>query len=540
MRVSTFFAEVDQIYDYIPLASTVSNLVDLFLKCVCKCLSEATLKNRYWSHIHSKDLLRCFILLVPIVGNIYVGITDYQQYKRDKEFSDAAVQLNQSTQRMAASSLSMVARHTAGVDVPAEQLMPATTEDQQRLWAACFGDDLQTVRDLLGKSVSPTFYHSGQTPLVTACHNSRPEIVQLLIQAGSDVNTPDRLGMTPLSAACVAGKLEIVQLLRPQIADLDASNSKGLTGLMFAASQGHEDVVRFLVAQRADRFKVTADGIDALAFAIFSDRAHVLPHLLTEEEDIDTRQYTHRIDWFHVVENLTPLLFATLFGRAQSATYLIPRSDVQRSDSHGSTALFYSVKHISVLRSLLSKCQTPEFVNHRNVSGATALHQAIERNQPEAAILLLQNGANPFLPNGFKEFLIAQMNGVSGQPLPVTLLRIVAEYYVRKQDDIEGEIPLVLACEKGMDAVVAHVRTHHGNRITPHIEEQLHAASQVAIADRGQVQPAEPERPNLLASALDLMAYSFRPMQRVAEEVETLGPVPRTGMELLFGRLAAF
>lgn len=78
--------QTDRICDYIPLASTITNLVDLFEKCAFRgcCNSKSITENRYFSHINDKKILRCIILLVPILGNIIIAIYDLIQHYKAK------------------------------------------------------------------------------------------------------------------------------------------------------------------------------------------------------------------------------------------------------------------------------------------------------------------------------------------------------------------------------------------------------------------------------------------------------------------------
>lgn len=87
MRITgTTLAEVDNICDYIPIPglSTITNLVDLILKCFAPRLSTETPDSKFWAHIQTKGICRCFILLIPIIGNIYAFVTDYFEYQNDK------------------------------------------------------------------------------------------------------------------------------------------------------------------------------------------------------------------------------------------------------------------------------------------------------------------------------------------------------------------------------------------------------------------------------------------------------------------------
>lgn len=87
-KINNALVWTDRLCDYIPIASTITNLVDIFEKCAFSgCSSKSIKENRYITHIKDKKNLRCAILLVPILGNIIVAIYDViqNQRARDKE-----------------------------------------------------------------------------------------------------------------------------------------------------------------------------------------------------------------------------------------------------------------------------------------------------------------------------------------------------------------------------------------------------------------------------------------------------------------------
>lgn len=551
MRVATILAEVDRVCDYFPFVSTVSNIVDLFQKYVYKCLPENIAKNRYWTHIKWKEISRCIILLIPILGNFYIIINDYFEYKKDKTSCDQAIQCYQELQRSQAGMLAMVARQISGLQVTGDQMMAAPTEDEQRLWAGCLNNDLQMVQaQLKKKEVSPNFYHAGNTPLVTACQHGSADIVGLLLEHHAEVNTADRLGNTPFIAACTKGNLETVRLLRPHIQDIDATHPNGATPLILASAGGHREVVEFLLAQGADLRKKTSDGGDAVTNAMFLDHADLLPLLFEEEENVDERRYKFQIPSFNLfsffdpptIRNLTPLLYATIVGAEKSAAYLVERSNVQHLDSTLSNALYYSSQHMELLRALLAKCNTQEFVNQQNIAGSTPLHHAIELDQPDAALLLLQNGADPLIPDGHRGPLISTIDKGIKQALPGGVLGIVADYALKEEENQPGKTPLILACEKGLGNVVAYIQQHHSHRIDLIMQNQMTLATQAFQARNDQAQPERQDSGlsaafGLMQSGLNLMQSSLEGRANDAQEIEDLGPPPRTGMELFLGRL---
>ncbi len=75
--------KIDQICDYIPVVSSVNNLVDLFLKCVVlPCMERGSITNsHYFTHINNKSYARCITLLVPIIGNIAIALCERNEKK---------------------------------------------------------------------------------------------------------------------------------------------------------------------------------------------------------------------------------------------------------------------------------------------------------------------------------------------------------------------------------------------------------------------------------------------------------------------------
>lgn len=84
-NISNFLVKIDHFCDYFPFVSSITNVVNLFQKCVIlPFIDEATiLSNHYYKHIDEKSFVRCFLLIIPIVGNILVGIYDLSKKKDD-------------------------------------------------------------------------------------------------------------------------------------------------------------------------------------------------------------------------------------------------------------------------------------------------------------------------------------------------------------------------------------------------------------------------------------------------------------------------
>lgn len=70
--------KTDEFCDYVPVVSTISNLVDLFQKAtVLPCLKKSSIDgSSYYAYLKQKSFSRCAVALIPVVGNILVGARD--------------------------------------------------------------------------------------------------------------------------------------------------------------------------------------------------------------------------------------------------------------------------------------------------------------------------------------------------------------------------------------------------------------------------------------------------------------------------------
>ena len=82
-RIGNFLVKADSLCDYIPIVSTATNLIDLFVKYVVipSINPQRIANNHYYTHVQQKDAFRCIALLIPIVGNIATAIYDFANRK---------------------------------------------------------------------------------------------------------------------------------------------------------------------------------------------------------------------------------------------------------------------------------------------------------------------------------------------------------------------------------------------------------------------------------------------------------------------------
>ena len=102
---------------------------------------------------------------------------------------------------------------------------------------------------------SPSKNSLGVTPLQSAVAGSHLEITRMLLTAGASPNVRERGGYTPLHTAAHNGNIEIVRSLLFGGADSEAISDKKETPLDMARKSGHDEVVTLLNAGITRRFR---------------------------------------------------------------------------------------------------------------------------------------------------------------------------------------------------------------------------------------------------------------------------------------------
>jgi ankyrin repeat protein len=151
-----------------------------------------------------------------------------------------------------------------GVDVNASQVDGTTALH----WAA-YHDDAEMVALLVeaGADVNAVNEY-GMPPLAQACVNGDAAVVKLLLEAGADPNTTLKGGETALMLAARTGSPEAVKALLARGADPNARERLDQTALMWAAAEGHTTVIRALIEAGADLNAQLDSGFTAFFFAV--------------------------------------------------------------------------------------------------------------------------------------------------------------------------------------------------------------------------------------------------------------------------------
>lgn len=97
----------------------------------------------------------------------------------------------------------------------------------------------------------------GETPLhLAAGYDDKPEIVEVLIKNGADVNIRDDSGYTPLHTACYSNNKGSVSILLNNGAEVNIFNNEGVTPLYNVATKGYLDVFNMLIQHGAINYEI--------------------------------------------------------------------------------------------------------------------------------------------------------------------------------------------------------------------------------------------------------------------------------------------
>jgi len=231
-----------------------------------------------------------------------------------------------------------------------------------RLVDAAAQQDKAAVRRLLKSGLDVnTPQADGSTALLWVAHWNDLETADLLIAARANVNTANDRGVTPLALAAENASAAMVEKLLKAGANPNLAQASGQTPLMTAARTGSVDVVKLLLGgtavlaptSRANvNASINATGQTALMWAVAERRRDVVRLL------IDAGANVHAASKI----GFTPLLFTARNGDIETAKLLI-------ASGVG--------------------------VNEPGSDGTEALPLATVSAQPDYAMFLIEQGANP-------------------------------------------------------------------------------------------------------------------------------------------------
>ncbi len=234
-----------------------------------------------------------------------------------------------------------------------------------------------------GSSVSDRD-HLGSTPLHVAVRWDADNSARELIRLGIDVNAQNISGKSALAEAVLAGKLPMAKLLIDAGADTNTSDSTGRTILMDAVRGQNTDVITMLLDNRANPQIQEINGRNAYHEAALTGNTRVIAIIRNAGGNPLSRDKNGNTP-FSLSLNQSEQIITTVLGK-----------DVTITDSDGNTPVHVIVqsKGPEKILSMLVALGYP--TDTRNADGCTPLSYAVENNYENYALILLQNGANPF------------------------------------------------------------------------------------------------------------------------------------------------
>jgi ankyrin repeat protein len=324
----------------------------------------------------------------------------------------------------------------AHADVNAAQVDGTTA-----LHWAVYRDDVETAGLLVRSGAKANVVNRfGVAPLFLACTNGNSDLVVLLLNAGADANAYLPGGETVLMTAARTGNLVIVRALLEKGANPNAKERSEQTPLMWAAAEGHTAIAQALIAGGANIRATLASGFTPLFFAVREGHIDVTRALLKAGIDVNEtlhgpegpQKEVNNASYKPVGKGTSPLLMAVQNGHYELAVALVEAGADPNDRRTGFTPLHtltwvrkpdasdngdpspIGSGHLTSLEFVRLLVKSGADVNARlpkgaprppntasrvGTGGATPFLFAADRADAALMRVLMDLGADPFLPN---------------------------------------------------------------------------------------------------------------------------------------------
>ena len=224
----------------------------------------------------------------------------------------------------------------------------------------------------------------GSTAMHTAVRWDAPASIDKLLALGINVNAQNTAGKSPLAEAVVAGKFDIAKKLLSAGADANTSDSNGVTVLMDAIRGCSKDSVKLLLSYGANPNVQEVNGRNAYHEAAYMADKDIIKLIRNAGGNPLSRDK----------QGNTP--FSIVLKKDIGVIREVLGNNYTITDSDGNTPIHIVVKSKGADELLQVLIEEGYPVDTRNADGYTALNYAIENNDVKTAVVLLENGANPF------------------------------------------------------------------------------------------------------------------------------------------------
>jgi len=276
-----------------------------------------------------------------------------------------------------------------------------------RLADAAMRGDRDRVRDLLRQKADVNAAQGdGMTALHWAAYWDDLETIKLLLAAGANARAATRVGaITPLFLACANGSPVALDALLGAGADPNSANANGTTALMVAASSGNPGAVKMLLDRGANvNAKESARGQTALMFAAALNRAAVIklllargadPNVATPQRDVDKVSFDRDGHiFYHSPSDKGGAAGANAEAGEKSGGSKAVVEAAQSDLNLLSRALGFRTARFLLDKPRSARLTPPRRVGPASVGGMTALLYAAREGNADAALALVDGGAN--------------------------------------------------------------------------------------------------------------------------------------------------
>jgi ankyrin repeat protein len=249
------------------------------------------------------------------------------------------------------------------------------------------------------------------TALSYACKYNQANVVNLLLERNADISKRDISGHTPLHTACGGKSVEIVKLLLDRVASaspegradelvrryVNEGDHSGITALMLAANGGYPEIVEMLLDSGADIDSGDTRSYTALYYACMYNQANVVNLLLERNADISKRNSSGRTPLHAACEEQSLEIVKLLLGRNADAN-----DHAVITGNHTLTPL-YSIYNagigetgeyntLAIMEELIKYGADVDYPCYSN--GGTVLYAACANGDYEIADFLINKGAD--------------------------------------------------------------------------------------------------------------------------------------------------
>lgn len=246
-----------------------------------------------------------------------------------------------------------------------------------------FNNDIEGVKKLLDNGWSPNEYSKrGEAALCLAVALENKEIIELLLNAGADINLSqkDDLGYTPLICAirnCRGENLEMVRFLVEKGAHLEKGDSRNGTALLHSCITAYKNILLYLISKGAKIDCVDVEGQTPLhyicKFAVDWSSYTITRTVNGKTEEVKNNRLDDHFEIFKIlIEN---------------------RADVNRVTNYGFTALHLAAQKGGKIF-IRPLTEAGADVNFENANKYTPLHGAADAGDFKTTSELLKLGAD--------------------------------------------------------------------------------------------------------------------------------------------------